>query len=83
MDTAKLEGIISAIETESKIPSPSHANLARLVSNLFRVLVEEFSKPVCSTVITDAPTVTDSNPGTTYNETIEPPPPPKKRKKSK
>lgn len=45
MDTAKLEGIVSAIEAESKIPMPSHANLARLVSMFFRELLEQV-KPV-------------------------------------
>lgn len=42
MDVNKLEGIVSAIEGESKAPAPSHANLARLVSMFFRELIEQF-----------------------------------------
>lgn len=41
----KIEGIIQAIEAESKTPSPSHLNLARLVAMAFRALLEPRPMP--------------------------------------
>ncbi len=39
MNTEKLEGIVSAIEAESKSPAPSHNNLARLCGLFMRELI--------------------------------------------
>lgn len=41
MSIEKLNGVIEAIEAESKQPSPSHANLARLVAMFFREFLDE------------------------------------------
>jgi hypothetical protein len=45
MDLIKLEGIITAIESEAKMPNPSHANLARLTAMLARALIEAPQHP--------------------------------------
>lgn len=42
MDIPKLEGIVQAIDQESKTPYPSHINLARLVNIFFREIVNDF-----------------------------------------
>lgn len=34
----ELEGVIQAIEQESKLPSPSHNNLARLIAKALRLM---------------------------------------------
>lgn len=44
MDIEKLSGILSAIDTESRTPSPSHQNLARLITMFFRELLEVYKK---------------------------------------
>jgi hypothetical protein len=44
MDNGKLEGILSAIEAEAKIPAPSHQNLARLIAMFFRELMAQMEE---------------------------------------
>lgn len=46
MDFTKLEGILTAIESETRLPSPSHNNLARLVAMAFRELMYQASRPL-------------------------------------
>lgn len=53
MDILKLEGIASAIDEESLRPSPSHNNLARLLSLFVRELIATYSAPV-TTVTTSS-----------------------------
>lgn len=43
IDFQQLEGIVSAIEGEAKQPSPSHANLARLVAMFFRLVADDMT----------------------------------------
>jgi len=45
MDIPKLQGIISAIEEESRVPSPSHSNLARLLGMFCREFLSDFGPP--------------------------------------
>lgn len=42
----KLEGLIEAIEMESRLPSPSHGNFARLTAMAFRELLVSDQPPV-------------------------------------
>jgi hypothetical protein len=74
MNVLKIEGIISAIESESKNPAPSHSNLARLVSLLGKALVE-----------TDVPTETKTESLNTISvsDNVESPEEPEEVKKSK
>ncbi len=57
VDITKLQSIIEAIDSEAKMPNPSHANLARLVAMFFRDLIEP-------TIVAPAATVTTSEPET-------------------
>lgn len=41
MDIEALKGIADAVEAESKQPSPSHNNLARLLAMFIRELIKE------------------------------------------
>lgn len=41
MNIEKLNGIIDAVEMESKMPSPSHNNLARLCAMFMRESIKE------------------------------------------
>lgn len=50
MDIIKLEGLISAIESESRQPSPSHNNLARLVAMFCKELIKQSEKPSTETI---------------------------------
>ena len=44
IDQAKLDGLLDAIATESKSPSPSHQNLARLVVMTFQEIRTAFTE---------------------------------------
>lgn len=44
----KLEGIITAVEAESKQPNPTHANLARLVAMFMRETKEAIDTIIAS-----------------------------------
>lgn len=48
MDFEKLEGLASAVEEETKLPSPSHNNLGRLVGMFFRELIAQLASPQVS-----------------------------------
>jgi hypothetical protein len=43
IDIPKHEGLVEGIEMESKIPHPSHANLARLVAMFCRELLNVYA----------------------------------------
>lgn len=46
MQVEKIKGILDAIETESKLPSPSHANLARLTGMALKEMLD-FMNVLC------------------------------------
>lgn len=74
IDIAKLEGLASAIEEETKLPSPSHNNLGRLVGLFFRELIAQLSAPQV--------TVTSHTPAQ-KEEILTAPETPKKKLKNK
>ncbi len=53
----KFQGLLTAIEAESKSPSPSHQNLARLVTMVFRELLRSIDDMSFKTTYIHQPTV--------------------------
>ncbi len=74
----KLEGLLTAIEAESKSPSPSHQNLARLVTMIFKELLQSIDDmSFKTTYIQSSPPISESvntDPAPTNVEWIEPTP---------
>lgn len=52
MDIEKLESIAAEIEKESHTPSPSHNNLARLLSLFFKELIFGLKEPKADVSVT-------------------------------
>jgi len=63
IDLAKLEGLATAIEEESKVPSPSHLNLARLLGMFCRELIFTLNNPVFVSPTRESFTVTSGTVG--------------------
>ncbi len=57
MTLDQLNGLIDAVEAESKNPNPSHQNLARLCWMFFREIVQHLQPPEPTVTITQATAV--------------------------
>lgn len=75
MDIAKLQGLIDAIEGESRAPAPSHNNLARLVAS--------FCKELLIVINTPAPAAQEQSKAPASIELAVEPETPKKKSKAK
>lgn len=55
MNVEKISGIIDAVDAEAKLPSPSHSNLARLLSLFMRCCIENVAPVQVTTTETINP----------------------------
>ncbi len=70
MNIPKLEGIVDAIEEESRTPSPSHQNLARLVAMFMREILVEDEVPLVPQTETQTETASSVGEGASAIVTI-------------
>lgn len=61
MTIDELNGLVDAVEAESRNPNPSHQNLARLCGMFFRELIQHLDAPMQIATVTPPESETGTN----------------------